>query len=66
MRLAARAAAEEAREVALAEGEAIGKAETRAQYNVLVAKLASEGRIDELAAAVDDPTKLDALFAELS
>ena len=42
---------EEAREVALAEGEAIGEArgeaETRAQYNVLVAKLASEGRIDD-------------------
>ena len=70
VRLAARAAAEEAREVALAEGEAIGeakgKAETRAQYNVLVAKLASEGRIDELATAVNNPAKLDALFAELS
>ena len=70
VRLAARAAAEEAREVALAEGEAIGeakgKAETRAQYNVLVAKLASEGRIDELATAVNNPAKLDALFAELA
>ena len=49
---------EEAREEALAEGEA--------RYSALVTKLAREGRLEELAAAVEDPAKLDALFAELA
>lgn len=51
-------ACEEAREEALAEGEA--------RYSALVTKLAREGRLEELAAAVEDPAKLDALFAELA
>lgn len=51
-------AREEAREEALAEGEA--------RYSALVTKLAREGRLEELAAAVEDPAKLDALFAELA
>ena len=51
-------ACEKAREEALAEGEA--------RYSALVTKLAREGRLEELAAAVEDPAKLNALFAELA
>ena len=55
---ACKEAREEAREEALAEGEA--------RYSALVTKLAREGRLEELAAAVEDPAELDALFAELA
>ena len=41
-------------------------AEDEARYSALVTKLAREGRLEELATAVEDPAKLDALFAELA
>lgn len=41
-------------------------AEDKARYSALVTKLAREGRLEELATAVEDSTKLDALFAELA
>ena len=41
-------------------------AEDKARYSALVTKLAREGRLEELAAAVEDSAKLDALFAELT
>lgn len=41
-------------------------AEDKARYSALVTKLAREDRLEELAAAVEDSAKLDALFAELA
>ena len=42
-----------------------GFAEGETRYNALVAKLADEGRLEELAAASKNPALLQALFAEL-
>lgn len=46
-------------------GREDGLAEGEARYNALVAKLAAEGRIDELVDASQDAEALAALLAEL-
>lgn len=54
----------EAHEEGFAEGEAAGASKEAAKYSALVTKLANEGRLEELAAATEDPAKLEALFSE--
>lgn len=51
--------------IRIRQAKAEGIAEGEARYNRLVAKLASEGRLDELAQATEDPALLESLFAEL-
>lgn len=60
----------EGREKGLAEGRAEGLAEGRAEgmqrYSELIERLFSEGRVDDIKRAADDPAYRDALFEEFA